>query len=111
MTLISISVRVIVGNSGNPDMYFRQLISNKKVDSSEIPIFTDGSRSCSDDGNCDVGVVPCLKVKFMYKLNKFSSSYTAETMAILKALGLALTEKWISINICSDSLRVIEIKN
>jgi len=51
---------------------------------------------CLEDENCVVGcvvVVPCLKVKFMYKLNNFSSSYTAEAIAILKAMNLTLTER------------------
>jgi len=52
-------------------------------------------------------VIPSLKVNYMYKFNKFSSSYTAEAMTILKALDLAMNEKWISINICSDSLSLL----
>jgi len=99
---------VIVKDSGDPDLCFRQLISGKKINSNEIPIYTDGSRSCSDDGNCDMGcAVVCFEMKFMYRLNKFSSSYTAEAVAILKALDLALIEKWTSINICSDSLSLL----
>jgi len=52
-------------------------------------------------------VIPNFKVKYMYRFNRFSSSYTAEAVAILKALGLALNEQWTSINICSDSLSLL----
>jgi len=52
-------------------------------------------------------VVPCFKMKFMYRLNRFSNSYIAEALAILKALGLALTKQWSSINICSDFLNLL----
>jgi len=38
-------------------------------------------------------VIPSLKANYMYKLNNFSSSYTAEAMAILQALDLAMNEK------------------
>jgi len=114
-----LSSDVTARDSGNPDVCFRQLIKDKKIDSSEISIFTDGSRMYSDEGNCDVGcavIIPSLKVNYMYKLNNFSSSYTAEAIAILQALdewngyhfsNLAMNEKWISINICSDSLSLL----
>jgi len=101
---------VIAKDSGDPNKCYLQQISDKKVDSSEILIFMDDSRSCSDDGNCDVEcavVVPCLKMKFMYRLNDFSNSYTVEAIAILKTMDLALAEKWTSINVCSDSLSLL----
>jgi len=54
-------------------------------------------------------VAPCLKVKYIYRLNSLSSSYTTEAIAILKAVSLVLllAEKWTSINICSDSLSLL----
>jgi len=47
-------------------------------------------------------VIPCLQKEFKYKLNDNSNSYTAETIAIVKAMDLTLIEA--SINICTDSL-------
>jgi len=91
-------------------MCFQQLFSDKKANPNEVPIFTDDSRSYSDDRNCDVGcavIVPCFGMKFGYKLNDFSSSYTAEAVAVLEVVSLALIEQWTSINICSDSLSLL----
>jgi len=71
----------------------------------------DSSRTCLDEGNCDVGsavIIPSFKANYMFNLNNFSSSYTAEAMAILQALDLAMNEKWTSINICSDPLSLLK---
>jgi len=38
---------------------------------------------------------------------KLTSSFTAEVIAIIKAMDCAMTEGWTSINICSDSLSVL----
>jgi len=50
-------------------------------------------------------VVPSKDFKF--KLNRFSSSYTAEVIAMNNAMDIAISEKWDSINVCSDSLSAL----
>jgi len=42
----------IAKDSDDSDMYFRQFISDKKVNPNEVPIFTDGSRTCLDGKLC-----------------------------------------------------------
>jgi len=73
-------------------------------------IFTDGFRSCSENGDflvvCSV-VIPSLNKILIFKLNFLSSSYTAESIVILEALELTIKESWKAINICIDSLSVI----
>jgi len=95
-TNFDFSSGVTARDSGDRNKYFLQLISDSIEDSTKISVFTDGSRTCSKDGSCVVRcavVVPCLKVKFMYKLNNFFSSYTVEAIAILKAMDLALSKR------------------
>jgi|GEM_PF-4450009 len=61
----------------------------------------------ADDGDFDVGcavMVSCLGKSYQFKLSRFSSSYTSELIGMIKAMDIALSECWTSINICSDSL-------
>jgi len=96
--------------SGDPNTSFLQLINDKKSDPTEIAIYTDGSRSGTEEGNFIVDcaiVVPSLKIDYKYKLNENTSSYTAKAIAITKALDQAIREGWSYINICTDSLSVL----
>jgi len=86
---------VTVSENGDPDSCFLQLISDQKTDSQEIPIFIDGSRMLADDGDFDVGcavMVPCQGKSHQFKLNRFSNSYTAELIAMIKAIDIELFE-------------------
>lgn len=47
--------------------------------------------------------IPDLDVSRGYKLNRISSSFSAEGMAIMKALDYMSEQNWKSINICFDS--------
>jgi len=42
-----------------------------------------------------------------FNLNSLSSLYTAEAIAIFKAMEKATTEEWTLVNICSDLLSVL----
>jgi len=104
------SSEVTVSESGDPNNCFLQLINDNMVDSQEISIFTDGFRMMANDGNIDVSctvVVPCFGRSHLFKLNRSSSSYTAELLAMIKAMDITLSEHWTSINICSDSLSAL----
>jgi len=101
---------VTASESGDPNNCFLQLINDNTFESQEISIFTDGSRMLSDEGECEVScaiVIPCLGKTYMFKLNRLSSSYTSELMAMINAMDIALSECWTSINVCSDSLSAL----
>jgi len=104
------SLGVTASESGDLNNCFLQLINDNKADSQEISIFTDGSRMMADDGNFDMGcsvVIPCLGKSYLFKLNRSSSSYTSELIAMIKAMDTTLSERWTSINICFDSLSAL----
>jgi len=52
-------------------------------------------------------IIPSLKKELKYKLNDNTSSHTAESTAIIKALDHAIIEGWSFINICTNSLSVL----
>jgi len=104
------SSEITTNESGDPNNCFMQLIFDSKFNPQEISISTDGSWMGSKDGSHEVGcalVIPCLDKDYKYKLNILSSSYTTEIIAMNNALEIAMSEKWVSINICSDSLSTL----
>ncbi|XP_036147086.1 ATP-dependent DNA helicase PIF1-like [Monomorium pharaonis] len=77
----------------NPNNAFINLIAFNGPSNDEIAIFTDGS--CTElDGRG-------------YLLNSWSSSFAAESVAILKAIEIAEVNNWR--NICTDSLSNLDI--
>jgi len=89
-------------DSGDLNNCFLQLINDNKLDSQEIIIFTDGSRRMLEDEVCEVGcaiVAPCLDKTYKFKLNRLSSSHTAELIVMSNAMDIALAEDWSWINV------------
>jgi len=102
--------------SREPNNDFIKFIYEKKISLEEIEIYTDGSRSLSlDENENHVGCaiyVPNINKSFLFKLNPITSSFSAEALAIDKALEMVKTYSWLRVNICSDSLSVLQaIKN
>jgi len=100
---------VTASESDDPNNCFLQLIQDNKPDPQEIFIFTAGLRMESGDGDLEVGcavVIPCLSKSYKFKLNRLSSSYTSELIAMISAMDIVLSERWTSIN-DSDSLSAL----
>ncbi|XP_036142157.1 uncharacterized protein LOC118645386 [Monomorium pharaonis] len=98
----------------NPDNAFKNLIDFNKVNVNEITIYTDGSRTEIETGITMVGCsvyVPHQNLTLKYKLNDLTSSFTAESVALLKAIELAQRNNWSYINICTDSKSNLDIIN
>jgi len=56
--------------------------------------------------------IPHIDKSWLFKLNPFTSSFTAEALAIDKSLKLVNAYSWSHVNICSDSLSVLQaLKN
>jgi len=105
-------------DSNDPDRIFNQLIKETKKSPEEVEIYTDGTKTKAAD--CEEGVdlvgcailVPHINKSFSFKLNSLTSSFMAEVFAIVKALQLVDSYSWPLVNICSDSLSVVEaLKN
>jgi len=101
---------ITAGESGDPNGCFVQLINDLKIDPYELSIYTDGSRMSIDQGEGVVGcavVAPSRGLMYQFKLNNSTSSYSAELIAIQKAIDITKSENWSSINVCSDSLSAL----
>ncbi|XP_071581060.1 uncharacterized protein [Temnothorax nylanderi] len=97
-------------DNGNPNLAFTNLISLKRASPSEIDIFTDGSKSERNGvpiAGCSIRI-PQQDITLRFKLNKFTSSFSAEALAIITALDLTLSKFWDYVNICTDSLSVLQ---
>jgi len=103
---------IIAKDSNDPDKIFFQLLKDTEKGPNEIFIFTDGSRTVSDDPvECEnrVGcavLIPYIEKSFLYKLNPMTNSFSAEVFAIDKALQLVDLYGWDKVNIVTDSLSV-----
>jgi len=98
--------------SENPDTCFSRSLSDSPSWRDSIVIYTDRSRGILDDGNISVGsaiVVPELDMGLTFRLNPLSSSFSAETFAIDKAIELIMFNKWKSVTICTDSLSALTL--
>jgi len=89
-----------------------------KKSSEEVVIYTDGSKTKTDDLERESNLVDCailiphINKSFSYKLHPLMSSFMVETFAIDKALQLIDNYSWQQVNICSDSLSVLQsLKN
>jgi len=77
----------------------------------EVDIYTDGSRSSTEEGDFIVGcaiVILQFNRTWPYKLNNLSSPFTAKTIAIDKVLELVKSYSWSNVNIYSDSLSLLQ---
>jgi len=101
--------------SNDSNSIFNKLIREKEKSFEEIEIFTDGSRSLSDGNGNLIGCaihVPHIDKSSLFKLNPITSSFTAEALAIDKSLELVNIYSWPHVNICSDSLSILQaLKN
>ncbi|XP_036141245.1 uncharacterized protein LOC118645052 [Monomorium pharaonis] len=96
----------------NPNNAFVNLINLNCTFNDEITIYTDGSRTELNDGSFLVGsgiFIYNFNTCFKYKLNSYSSSFSPESIAIKKAIELAVANNWSYINICSDSQSNLDI--
>ncbi|XP_036142787.1 uncharacterized protein LOC118645566 [Monomorium pharaonis] len=96
----------------NPNNAFVNLINLNCIFEDEITIYTDGSRTELNDGNFLVGsglFINNYNLFFKYKLNSYTSSFSAESIATKKAIDLATVNEWRHINICSDSQSNLDI--
>lgn len=84
----------------HPAQFFYEQINSTYKNYTQI--FTDGARNSQGVG-CAFWI-PSLNIEYKFKLNKFMSSYTAELIAILKAVQYAITLDFQYIIICTDSL-------
>jgi len=104
----------IAKDSNDPEKTFFQLLKDGEKSPDEIVIFIDGSKSAPDNPSEDenrVGcaiLIPNIKKSFSFKLNPMTNSFTAEVLAIDKALQLIDSFGWNLVNICSDSLSVLQ---
>ncbi|XP_077276971.1 uncharacterized protein LOC143905419 [Temnothorax americanus] len=98
-------------DNGNPNLAFTNLISLNRSSPTEIDIFTDGSKSVGTDGvpfaGCSVWI-PKLNITQRIKLNRYTSSFSAEALAIIAAVDLTLVNSWEHVNICTDSWSVLQ---
>ena len=89
----------------------RATFSSMTVDDnnpSHVSAFTDGSRSdTSQSAACGV-YIPRIQFKRSWKLNKLTSSYTAELMGIRQALHILYDHNQEEITIYSDSQAAIQ---
>jgi len=88
-------------DSRNPNGCFQQLIIDQRGDRQETIIYTDGSRSSTEDGGIHMGsatVVPEASLQMRFRLNELSSSFTAEAIAISKTLEIAQSNKGMAIS-------------
>ncbi|XP_071575663.1 uncharacterized protein [Temnothorax nylanderi] len=109
-TTFDIESGMLARDNGSPNQAFINLISFHRSSPEEVVIYTDGSRFESEEGIC-VGSsvwVPQAKILLKYKLNVLSSSFTAECLAISKAIDLMWSQSWNFINVCTDSLSAIQ---
>jgi len=101
-------------DNNDPEKTFFQLLQDSKKYPEEIIIYTDGSKYVREDPKEDeilVGcavLIPFMDKSFSFKLNSMTNSFTAEVLAIDKALQLTDTYGWSRVNICSDSLSVLQ---
>jgi len=98
--------------SNDPNGIFTQLIKGGDGSLEELEIYTDGFKSLDDENGNFVGCaiyIPLIDKSWLFKLNPLTSSYTAEALAIDKSLELINTYSWPHVNICSDSLSVLQV--
>jgi len=104
---------VLAKESNDPNNLFIQLSKDVRGSLDEVEIYTDGSRTevtDSVEGSNLVGcaiLVPHIETSYSFKLNSMSSSFTAEVLAIDRALQLLDPLSLTRVNICSDSLSVL----
>jgi len=94
-------------DSRDPDNTYIQLILEKRESPEEIDIYTDGSRIIGKDKECLVGcAIYILKLNIIHKLklNDLTSSYMVEVYA----LDLIKLHTWPQINVCTDSLSLLQ---
>jgi len=75
--------------SNDPNSMFAQLIREEVRSLEELEIYTDGSKSLIDENGNSVGCaiyIPHIDRSWLFKLNPFTSSFTAEALAIDKSL-------------------------
>jgi len=83
--------------SDDPNSMFAQLIREKDRSLEELEIYTDGSKSLIDGSDNSVGCavyIPHIDKSWMFKLNPFTRSFTAEALAIDKSLELVNAYSW-----------------
>lgn len=95
---------------GNPNRAFHNLITFHSSSTKEISIYTDGSKYLDEEGGQCVGAafwIPTLSVVQGFKLSHVSSSFSAEGVAIVKALDYVCEFGLEEVNICTDSLSLL----
>lgn len=98
-------------NCEDPNRAFINLTAFYSTSAEEIRVYTDGSRAEGDEGITKAGAsvwIPELNHVDKYKLNRLSSSFTAEAIAIIKALDHIVVNGIKFANICTDSLSVLK---
>jgi len=78
-----------LARDSEPNTVYSQLILEHKFSPEELDVFTDGSRTLSEDGSCYVSCavfVPGMDITYKLKLNDMTSSYMAEVFAMAKFL-------------------------
>lgn len=102
-------------NCGNPNRAFINLTSFHRAIPEEISIYTDGSKFSKDEEGNFVGAafwIPSFNIVKGYKLNHVSSSFSAEAIAVIRALEFAFDKNLMAVNICTDSLSLLQaLKN
>lgn len=109
--LFDLNLGFLEKNCGDPNRTFRNLINFHSSSTEETLIYTDGSKLIRQDGSPSTGAacwIPSLNIVRKYKLNSLSSSFTAEAMAIVNALGIVTELKLVNAIICTDSLSTLE---
>ncbi|XP_028049880.1 uncharacterized protein LOC105833161 isoform X2 [Monomorium pharaonis] len=88
-------------------------LTDTEVDLSSGPMaLRYGSRTPVEEGgplvSCAI-FVPHQDYSYKYRLNQYSSSFSAKSIAISRALEIVLENDWKELNICFDSKSNLEV--
>lgn len=108
--MFDLNLGFLAKNCGNPNRASNNLLAFHNTSNNEICIYTDGSRTVREESPPMVGAafwIPTLNVAINFRLNDLSSSFSAEAVAICKALDFVDVHGLAEVNICTDSLSIL----
>jgi len=90
------------------------LVSENRVSTDKLDIFTDSSKTIDKDNKSRVGFaiyIPKQEIIYKFSVNEMTSSYMAEILAIDRVVDIRSSDVWPVINICPDSLSFLQTLN
>ncbi|XP_058807432.1 uncharacterized protein LOC131673441 [Phymastichus coffea] len=100
---VNIEIGVIFQNKDKPNSFFEEYYANDD----SLKIYTDGSKTDAGRSVGSACVCPELNLVITESIYKVSSIYTAECIAISRAMDIAIHNKERNVKIFSDSLGAI----